>query len=258
MVLDVDQNRGLVTLSDNSRLEVMVLDPDLPEKDVAAFVRVHNDGWRFSLIDGETFRRRMERGIILGGYLDNEPATLLELTALNLEGIAEIEKSTEDYRERAYGVAKLLHGHAKDYDGLTNNGEWFADEEGSNVLVMVDLTIPERFSGKNLFRPKVSYFKALMLGQNGFQRPEHLKDVRYIISFSPKPNDYTGLDYRGGIVLAHTRIGGAFNTGYVWENARPGHHEPDAIITCYLAPSYVPKIGMAIQRIGNGIITPKL
>lgn len=258
MVVGVgSQNRGLLTLSDSSRLELMVLDPSLPEEDITAFVTMQNEAWGFHAISNETFRRRLERGILVGGYLGNEPAALLETTSLNLEGVAGIEKTTEDPRERAYGVARLLHGHAKDYNGLTNDGEWFADENGSNVLVMVDLTVPKRFAGKGLFRPQVSYFKTLMLGQDGFQRPGHLKDVRYILSFSPKPNDYSGPDYKGGIVLAHTRIGGAFNTGYVWENARPGHPEPDVVMMCYMAPGYVPRIGMTIQRVSTNGTTPK-
>lgn len=237
MVPGIDQNRGLVTLPDSSRLELMVLEPDLPEKDVAAFVQMHNERWRFHTINEDTFRRRIERGILVGGYLGNEPATLLETTSLNLEGVAEIEKTTEDYRERAYGVAKLLHGHAKDYNGLTNNGEWHKDDENPNVSVSATIT----------------YYKAIMLKQFGFQRPINLRDVEYAFPFSPKPSDYTGIDYKGGSLGLHI-ANGAFNTGYSLPQARHGHPEPDAIFMCYLAPGYVPKLGnMTIHRVCSGM-----
>ena len=255
MVVNIqDQNLGLVTLSDSSRLELMLLDPDLPEEGTAAFVALHNEAWKFHPTDNETFRNRICRGTIIGGYLDKKPSTLLETTSLNLEGIAEIERKTSDYSQRAYEVAKLLHSHMRrGYDDLTNKGKWFSDETDSNVLIMVDITTAKKFEGKGLAGALVDYFKALMLEQNGFKRPSNLHHVQYILSLTPKPTDYTDTRYRNGIVSFHN-VSGAFNTGYVWENARPGHPEPDAILMCYLAPGYVPKSrNLTIQRVDSGM-----
>jgi len=94
-----------------------------------------------------------------------------------------------------------------------------------------------------------SIFLAIMLEQYGFHRPPNLKDIKYVFPFTPKPNDYTGIDYRGGSLRLHLG-NGAFNTGYVLKNARHGYPEPDVVFPCYLAPGYVPKLGnLTVRRV---------
>lgn len=245
----VDQNRGLVTLFDSSRLELMVLDPDTPEEDVAAFVAMHNERWRFHTINEDTFRRRIERGTMIGSYLDNEPATLLETTTLNLEGIVEIENAIKDYKERAYEVCKLIHArYPNGYYDLTNNGEWNKDDINPNVLMMVDITTARKFERRGFASALITYFMTILLEQKGFQCPSHLKDLKYILTFTPKPNDYTNITYENGSIGLHI-ANGAFNTSYTLPKARPGHTQPDAIFGCYLATGYVPQLnGIPIHR----------
>ncbi|MEK6948747.1 MAG: hypothetical protein AABX34_00900 [Nanoarchaeota archaeon] len=254
----VDQNRGLVTLPDSSRLELMVLDSDTPEEDVAAFVDIFNNEWLFQPIVEETFRKRVERGTLIGAYLGQKPATLLETTSLNLEGIAEIEEAITGYKERAYEVCKLLHKRIpRGYYDLTNNGEWHENEANSNVLVMVDITTPQHLQGNGLATALINYFIAIMLEQKGFQCPSHLKNIKYVFPFTPKPDGYTDINYSGGSLRLHLG-NGAFNTGYILPNARLGHPEYDVVFPCYLAPGYVPKLGdMAIHRnVGSGMPIP--
>lgn len=256
MSLDIrDQNRGLVTLRGASELELMILNSDLSDEDVAAFVNIYNNEWQFQHTDDEAFRHRVERGTIIAGYLDKKPATLLQTTSLNLEGIEEIKRTISDYKKRAYEVCRLLCEKRipRGYYDLTNNGEWHEDETNSNVLVMVDITTAYDLQGKGLATALINYFLAIMLEQHGFQRPEHLKDIKYVFPFTPKPNDYTGINYRHGSLRLHLG-NGAFNTGYILPNARPGYPEPHVVFPCYLAPGYAPKLGnLAIHRVGNGM-----
>ena len=242
MVPGIDQNHGVVTLPDSSRLELMVLDPHTPKEDVAAFVEIFNNEWLFQPIVEDTFRKRVERGTLIGAYLEQKPATLLETTSLYLEGVSEIEKAITGYKERAYEVCKLLHArYPNGYPDLTNNGKWHEDEANSNVLVMVDITTAQHLQGKGLATALINYFIAIMLEQHGFHRPPNLKAIKYVFPFTPKPYDYTGIGYRRGSLGLHLG-NGAFDTGYVLPNARHGHPEPDVVFPCYLAPGYVPKL----------------
>ena len=241
------QNRGSVTLKGMSQLEMMILDPDISDENAAAFAANHNEMWPLLAIDGEIFRQRVERGILFGGYVGGEPIPLLETTSFYLEGVDEIENSISDLKKRSYEVAKLVHQKFPGgYADLTNNGLWHPDEENSNVTIMVDLTTPTRHEGRGMSRALVNYYKNVMFDLNGFQCPEHLKGVKYDFTFTPKPLDYTDLDYDQGMVQFHRRVGGAFNSGYVWKDARPGHHEPDVIMICYMAPRFVPEMKLPL------------
>ena len=244
------QNHGLVTLKDMSELEMMILGSELSKENAAAFAANHNEMWPLLAIDGETFRQRVNRGTLFGGYVRGVPIPLLETTSFYLEGVDEIERFASDPRERAYEVAKLVHQKFPGgYADLTNNGLWHTDDENANVMIMVDLTTPTRHENRGMSRALVNYFKYVKFELNGFQCPEHLKGAKYDLTFTPKPLDYTGLDYDQGMVQFHQRVGGAFNSGYVWENARPGHKMADVIMMCYIAPGFKPEMKVPqVQR----------
>ena len=251
MTIDVDrQNHGLVVLRDMSKLEMMILDPDISDEHAAAFAANHNEVWPLLAIDGEIFRQRVERGTLIGGYVGVDPIPLLETTSFYLEGVDEIESSISDLRKKSYEVAKLVHQKfTGGYADLTNDGAWHPDEENANVMIMVDLTTPNRHEGRGMARALVNYYKNVMFELNGFQRPEHLKDAKYALTVTPKPLDYDDLSYDQGMVQFHRNVGGAFNTGYVWENARPGDKKPDVIMMCYMAPKFTPEMkAPQIQR----------
>ena len=244
-IVVLDRYSGIVLLPDKSgsnnysQLECKVLDRDISDEHIEELVKMHNEAWSPIEITPETLKERVKNGILIGGFLKEQPKSLLEILALKVDEVS----SDIHYKERVLEVCRALHREYGDYYGLTNGGNFFPAQAGANVGMMLDLTTHLGIRGKGIGDGTTEFFKALVLQRYGFERPPSMKDVEYVLTFSPKPNDYDGdQESNKGAIGLHLKHG-AFNTGYVWKNGRPGSNQPDSIITCYLAPKYVPRFG---------------
>ena|SRR3989338_3588536 len=221
----------------NEDIFCKILTPEIKDYEVRAFVETHNKEWaKLFLMRYDTFRRRLDTGaLFVGEYKKDEPIGLLETIAFNVD-VPKVEASANinNYPlKMARNVCETLFGKYKDYFGFTDNGLWRPNEENSNVLMMVDITISEKNRTGGAGNKLMDYAKNLFVSYDNPKTPNDLINIEFILTFTPNSEPPRKFQLRNY----------AFDTGIIQKNARPGYKEHDVAPLCHLAPGYPIQIG---------------
>jgi hypothetical protein len=247
-----DPNAGMIFLKDKSLLESRILESSNPAgDDIRAFLDMFNGVWGLGL-DEKEFRDYVKRGLTIGSYIGGNQVNLLQTRAFKIDGLEAIEKIFLDHKDRAYQVCNALSERIPEgYKSLIES----VDEHDANTMVLADLTTCPNFEGRGIASAVISYFKVLYLQRQGLSLPYTHDSVRYVLTFSPKPEDYSPeKDYMGGAVGLHKR-NGAFDTGFIFPDARPNYPLRDVVFTSYAAPGFQPSLPRhTVQRKVNAVV----
>lgn len=251
----IAENVTEVILPDSSVLETKILHEDISVNDIDSFVKMHVPYWKMlDPLTGDILLENIAKGIIIGGYLNGEPAALLRTAALYVPQFGEI-KSDPDTTPREK-VKEVLSHIPQTFDELTDSGRWNEIPDEANVTGLIDITRPDKFRNYEVARGLILYYAVrFVYEKRGFKRPNKVRNVELDFTFTPKPNDYNGdpVNYDKKIIGWHMK-NGALNSGHVFVDGRPGQ---DAIAMFYRAPGFqaeIPK-GLVIQE--NRIILPQ-
>ncbi len=219
-------------LENFSELDYKILTVDSPYLDV--FPDIINESWgSFFEANPKIFKDRVNSGnIFIGAYLEDKPVGLLETIALKL-------KESNTMIIQPYQKAREMCEQIGDYNQLTNNGMWKPYEKNSNVLVLVDITVPEEYRGTPIASGIVDTARILISPRNKEEQEtraklasaetmEKLANLNYALTFTP--NFWKIKEWH--------KKQGAFDTEFVLKNARFGYNLPDVNFMCYIAPGY--------------------
>lgn len=215
-----------------SGLECRILEPGLPDSDIAACVNAHNQEWSdFFRLTPDIFKRRLDSGeLFLGAYKDGELLGFLETTSHRVIGLDEPIPQDNQF-EFAKKIAKRACNEIKgSYLEIASVGPYRPRFDKSNVMLLMDINVLKSHRQFGYGGNLVNFLLSLLLHER-ISRPAQLSDIIVVPTLTPELQ---------GPMNFHAKYG-AFDTGYTRENVRPGYTQPRAHYFCYLSPGFVPK-----------------
>ena len=208
--------------------------------DMERAVEIVNSGWKdlFSL-DRKIFEKRLESGhLFFAARHNGKPACILETLALK---IGEPEFSEKDSpNDRAKYIGSQIRSMGNYFD-ITNGGNWFPYQEGSNVVLFVDITSHPDELGGPAASGLVNHVKS-RAWQKLEERPrelEHLNSVKYMPTYTP--DIFEVIRWHKGLF--------ALDTDIIIPKARPTYTPSKNVhMMCYMAPGYTASVGQVKRQ----------
>jgi len=248
----------------------------LKSGDLEAFSKILGNSWgdKYGGLPDVLDERFHSGELFFDAYHQERPIGLLETISLSLEEppknipsklLEEISRNlgksigqlTQKEIDAAYICSQL-----QDYSNVTNFGKWRPPAKNPNVLLFVDLTVPEEHRGGRYFPPLstglVNLPKFLLsrdqdaekqLGYLPKEKVQELKSLKenvpqlkfwkWAVTYTPDHDPIRNFHLRQY----------AFDTGKVLKNARPGFAPngktqfSDVRPTCYMAPEFAAQSG---------------